>query len=188
MPFLDKLTPEECELLVSLPYRTGVWISQSDDTGGHEADEAEMQALKNIITGYTEDLLKSEFIEELMLATVGRQEKWTEWARHIDDILPDCEKALTLLAAHFDKKDIEAFKHTLLDIGVFVAQAFCEAGAGSPSLGFQLRQYRQYLFDCATALFKRQPLPHRSENENISQAEYEALEKLAATLNIKFET
>ena len=41
MSFLHNLSPEDREMLISLPYRMGYWISQSDTSGGDDSDEEE---------------------------------------------------------------------------------------------------------------------------------------------------
>jgi len=56
MNFLDQLTEDQRTLLVSLPYRAGLFVSQSDNAGGDDSDDAEMQALDNIITGYSQEI------------------------------------------------------------------------------------------------------------------------------------
>ena len=64
MSYLERFAPKQRELIVSLPYRVGLWISESDTSGGDEADEAERNALHLMMTGYAEDFLKSEVVEE----------------------------------------------------------------------------------------------------------------------------
>ena len=72
MGYLDHFSEEERQLLIKLPYRAGLWISASDTTGGDESDEAEKQALASIVRGFTEDFLKSEFVEAVMRESAAR--------------------------------------------------------------------------------------------------------------------
>jgi len=52
MSFLDDISSAERELLVSLPYRVGIFVSKSDEEGGEVSGEQELRALSNILTGY----------------------------------------------------------------------------------------------------------------------------------------
>lgn len=57
--YLENFSKEQQDFLVALPYRVGLWISATDDTGGHESDAVEKQALEQVIVAYVEDFCLS---------------------------------------------------------------------------------------------------------------------------------
>ncbi len=131
MNFLDQLTKDHRDLLVSLPYRVGLFISQSDESGGDESDEAEMQALDAIITGYSQEVFGAETVQYVVGETVQRKSEWDDWGQDVSGIEHDCYKAIDILANVVDDKEVSAFKSSLLEIGENVALAFREYGAST---------------------------------------------------------
>lgn len=132
MNFLDQLNKEQRDLLVSLPYRVGLFVSQSDNTGGDDSDDAEMQALDNIITGYAQEIFCAETVQYVISETVRRKSEWVGWSNNLDGIGGECHKALDILYDTVDEKEVNAFKNHLLEIGESVALAFREYGSGTP--------------------------------------------------------
>ena len=49
MSYLQEFTDDQRELLISLPYRTGRMVSESDAGGGDESAESEMQVLEGYL-------------------------------------------------------------------------------------------------------------------------------------------
>lgn len=182
MPFLEKLSKEQQDILVALPYRTGLWVSLSDDSGGNESDEAELSALENIVCGFAEDFCKSEVTEELMHETVSRRNEWTEWRRNIKNVPAECAEAVKWVAQHADYKNVSAFKENLMEIAFAVALAYREFD-DDVSFADKLDMYGRFAWDRVTSfVFKRAPKTH-DEIFNISRAERLALTELAQALN-----
>jgi hypothetical protein len=182
---LDKFTEEQKRLIVALPYRTGLWVSRSDSTGGAESDAAEIAALRGIITGFAEDFCKSEFVEEIMRETVARPERWTEWESATDSVPNECAEALEIIAEKLPGPDVESFRHNLMEIGMAVALAYREFDGTQSFSGrvkTYLRYYRQRLL---SALQNRQALSF-DEYLNISRTEHSALSALSRTLNLEY--
>ncbi len=132
MNFLDQLSKEERDILVALPYRVGYFVSQSDQTGGDDSDEAEMQALDNIITGYSQEVFCAETVQYIISETVKRKSEWESWSDNLENIGNECHKALDILYENVDEKEVNAFKNHLLEIGESVALAFREYGDKTP--------------------------------------------------------
>ncbi len=128
MNFLDQLNTEQRDLLVALPYRVGLFVSQSDETGGDDSDEAEMEALDNIITGYAQEIFCAETVQYVISETVKRKSEWDAWSHNLEAIGGECHKALDILYDTVDEKEVNAFKNHLLEIGESVALAFREYG------------------------------------------------------------
>lgn len=181
VPFsiFKSLPPEEQSLLVSLPYRVGYWISQSDQRGGKEASHAEMVALETIVISFIEDFCKSEFVEGLMGRTMKAKSEWPSWQAGIEKLPQECQAALASLRPYLDRDTFESFKHNLFDIALNVAQAYQEDESAS------FRDKFIYWKSCLAARLKRQPLPDFESIRRISVQEAKALVKLASILEIR---
>ena len=67
-------------VLISLPYRVGLYVSFSDTTGGFEAQEQEMQSLSNILREFAEDFCKSEFSQKVLMESLRQRALWPAWS------------------------------------------------------------------------------------------------------------
>lgn len=126
MSILDNLTDKKKERIVSLPYRVGYFISDSDKSGGAEAKDQELQVLDNILSAYCEDIFGSEPIQHVISATVARKKDWPQWTNNIHNIPDDCAFALAVFRQYESEKDADAFRGYLIEIAEAVARAFSE--------------------------------------------------------------
>lgn len=183
MSYLDHFTDDEKSFLIRLPYRAGLWVSASDTTGGDESDEAEKQALANIVRGFTEDFLKSEFVEEVMRQTVAHQAEWEGWSSDIEAIPDEVRQGIDMIAGHIDFKQVHAFKSSLMDVAVTVAMAYREFDESTP-LAVQVKIYSKFWLEYVRSyILKTQP-PIMEQYLNISHDEHRAIEALAAVLRM----
>lgn len=183
MSLLDVLSKEQQEILIALPYRTGLWVSLSDETGGDEADQAEMQALDSIVTSYAYDYCKSEMVEDLMKLTVAHKDDWAGWDEDIANVPYENRQAVEWLAGHYDYKEISSFKQTMMEIATAVAMAFREFDA-SVSLPVKIKMYKTLFADRIQAMIQRRMPTPTSEILNISESERLALTELADALKL----
>ena len=183
MSYLEHFTDDQRELLISLPYRAGLWMSESDESGGDESQEAELITLESLIIGYAEDFLKSEFVEELMRQTLAAKERWGEWGNELDNVPQECQSALERM----EPKDVLSFKQALIEIATAVAMAFREFDEEEQPVVEKVRLYSQYYWNCFLARVKKQQPPNLDAILNISRAEQEVLEKLSQALEIDLE-
>lgn len=186
MNVLNQLTEDQKTLLVSLPYRAGYWISYSDQTGGAESQAAELRVLDNIIHGFAHEVFGSEMVQHIMVETLARKDDWPRWAAGIDTIYDDCKKAVDILGAHVDDKDIKAFAARLMEISEAVALAFCEQDYEAETLLDKTR----LRFSAVVERFKPKP-NHREirslkQFANISKDERAALMGLAKALGAAY--
>jgi hypothetical protein len=186
MTDINVFTKEERDLLVALPYRTGLWLSQCDDAGGHEASGAELEALDKIVLGYSEDFLKAEFIETLMREGAARHEEWEKWRENVANVPDECKQAIDILAAKADRKSVAAFKKHLMEIARAVAMAHREFEEDM-NLSDRLWIYRRYVRGWMQAYLKKEPYASIEELLSISRIEDEALNKLAQALRVGVE-
>ncbi len=183
LAYLEQFTDDEREFLVSLPYRTGFWVSQSDDVGGDEADELESQALEAIITGFTEDFCKSEFVEELMRQALASKDQWPKWEETAADVPEDCRRAVRILEAQLEHKVVLSFKQNLIEIATTVAMAYREFDETQPFF-VKTKVYGRYFWGCMIAAILHKQPPDLDEILNISQAEQTALTTLYEALQV----
>jgi hypothetical protein len=181
MSTLDLYTEQERQLLVALPYRIGLWISMSDETGGAEADEYERQALASLLHGFATDFCKSEFVEELMRETVAKTDQWPAWSNNINAVLMEVKQALSLIREKQEYNDVESFRTSLGEIAESVALAFREYD-DDPNFFERCSVFMRYARERIKSRMKGQ-LPRPLEDfYNISAAEDQALKALANAL------
>lgn len=181
MAYLDHFSDDEKLQLIKLPYRAGLWISASDTTGGDESDEAEKQALANIVRGFTEDFLKSEFVEAVMRETVQHRDEWDQWNDQVDNIPEEIRRGIEVAARKIDYKQIAAFKNSLMDVAMTVAMAYREFNESTP-FSAQMRIYSKYWIEYLRSYVKKTQPPIMDQYLNISHDEHKALDKLSSVL------
>ncbi len=184
MSVLDKLSADQKTLIVSLPYRVGLWVSQSDDTGGDEASEKEHTALSNILDGFSQQVFGSELLQYIMNETVTRKHEWPQWEQRLDDVPKDSMAALDVLRDYVDGKEVNAYVIRLMEIGEAVAMAFSEYE--DSSLGEKFSIYSSYILYRLKARFKKQPSKSFDQFLNVSASERKALNALARSLGTTY--
>lgn len=178
MTFLDKLTPDQHALITRLPYRIGLWISQSDTAGGNEADESERQALSNILHAFAEDLFGSETLQYIMSETIRQKGNWPSWTRQVDLVPGECRDAVDLMRQYGEAKDVKAFKGHLMEIAGAVALAFREE-VSRRTVFSALGLYVSHLFSGSGRKRRR-----FGDFLNVSTSEREALGAIAEALEM----
>lgn len=126
MAFLEQFSAAEKSLIVALPYRAGLWVSQSDQTGGRRADALEHQALGRIIEGRVKGGFKSTFVHEVMKEVFARRGDWAGWASVLDRVPDECREAVALLQPRLMATDMTAYRHGIMSIARDVAMAYRE--------------------------------------------------------------
>ena len=178
----NTLNIEEKRLIVQLPYRVGLYVSESDQTGGDESDEQEAQVLASIIQGFAEDVMGAESIQHIISTTLMLKEQWGEWTADLDAVPRECEKAVGIMAQHVSPKDAKAFSTQMYEIGEAVALAFKEYEEGNliKDLMTRFRYWQDQVYH------KRHGLREKTYDEyiSISADERAALKKLAIGLQL----
>ncbi len=181
MAFLEQFSEDERNLIVSLPYKAGLWVSTIDDAGGTAADYKELEALERIISEKGKGMFESAFVHEVMAETCTRQQDWKAWADGADKVLVECTNAVKIIADRLAEKDIDAYRQNIMSIAVEVAKAFREFDADAP-LGVRLwTQYRLFL-EAIFRIIKRDKTYESESMLNISYEEDMALSKLSKAL------
>ena len=185
MNFLDQLMPDQRNLLVSLPYRVGLYISQSDQSGGDESDQAEMDALSSIVIAYSQEVFGAETVQYVVGETVQRKAEWKAWSKDLEMIEGECHRAIDILSQAVDEKEVSAFKRSLLEIGESVALAFREYGADTPIID-KIKIYMFYRKSRKEAAQKGIVAMEWDQFINISIDERKALQTIANALNTTY--
>ncbi len=163
------------KMLIALPFRVGLWVSEADKSGGTDSDVAERQVLETMVTAYAEDYLKSEFVQRSMDRTVRAQSQWEDWSRNLDYVLAECREVVNALMPIVPPKDLTAFKMNLYEIGLNVALAFTE----------REEHKRASVVDVILGLLKSKPvLDDQDPEAAISPLERVALRSLKSALGI----
>lgn len=173
---LHDMAPQERELIISLPYRVGVWMSHMDDEEGGKDDRNEKQAMMNIINGIAESIEVPAFVREIMKEVVASKDRWQEWGKNAIDIIPDVERAADFLKQRIGAKDRRNYKRLLLKIAGSVAGAYGEFGEFDKEKGMMDR-IRDWLSERGR---KKQAIDFM----NISSSEDAAIKKLMAALRL----
>src|SRR5262245_12420411 len=114
MAFLEKFSDEERELLVSLPYRAGLWISTSDHTGGGYAGDKEFSALSEVIREKASGMFESAFVHEIMADVHNCRGDWEKWAADIERVPDECRRAVELISKKLSSRDLDAYRHNIM--------------------------------------------------------------------------
>lgn len=180
MAFLEDFSQEERIRIVSLPYRVGLWISTSDSSGGHEADQQELDALEQTITRIAQGMFESAFVHEVIAEAFLNKASWPEWTGNITKVPDECLDVIRSMQGKAAQRDIDAYRHILMQIGLEVARAFREDDKNAPLVARILRMIglgvgRLFGFIHGERFVSEDIL-------NISYEEDIALNKLAQTL------
>lgn len=174
---LAEFSNEERQLLVSCPYRVGMWISNVDDIEGSARDDRrEKQALSIAIERLAKKHRKMPFASAVMRALEGAKSNWGNWAANSaeGDILQDLEAALAACKQKASKRDLSEYKHAVWQIAMIIAQAYDEDH--DPDNEMHVNNFIEWIVSM-TSKPKLQKRP-----DNISQTEKRALKKLQAVL------
>jgi hypothetical protein len=173
MAQLSSFTAEEAELLVSLPYKVGIWVSHADDVEGEGDDERESKALQSCIKAIAKLHQDQPLIAEIMAETLRRRTHWSDWAENSFHAPSDAQKAVMALRAKGSSANLKHYRAALMEIAAAVARAHSEFGAFDEAES-------EGIFSKIAGTFKS--LSDADHPTNVSASEDSALSKLAAAL------
>jgi hypothetical protein len=183
MTFLDKFSRHEQEMLISLPYRAGVWITYADGAQQHVATERETAALNEIIIEKGRSIFESAFVYEVMAEICRRREDWKYWSLNVEAVPADCATACKIITAKLGPHDLNVYRETVMDIATTVAHAFREFDSDAP-LSLRISTYTKLIAHGLIALFRTGKI-ESSEFLNISYDEHVALTRLSDSLGLQ---
>lgn len=173
--FLSTLNDDERMLVVSIPYRIGIWVSHADDEGGGRDDSSEAKALEKVFSTLARSKNLPPFIAAVLDEIQSSQDRWPEWEASAFDTLDDSTRVLALLESRASAADNSNYKKLLKKVAFRVAGAHGEFGEIDEPEGFFAR--------LAAGFRKLKPSAQAEDFMNISPAEEEALQNLARTID-----
>jgi hypothetical protein len=131
MSYLEHFSKEERDLIVALPYRVGLMVSNADETGGIAAAEAESEAMEYLIEHRGQGSVMSKFVAEVMSETQARKNEWHMWGEDLENVFDECKRALEIIdhnvkISRLSEKAEEAYRMNLMAIATEVAVSFRE--------------------------------------------------------------
>lgn len=177
MSSFKSLSKPDQELLISVPYRTGIWISNADDVETRKVDDKrERQVLAMMIKRMASSHRKMPFASGIMKYILSAESRWGTWQNNAEEavILEDIDKAVKICRDQLSPRHFEEYKKAVWQIGLSVAHAFDESA--DPDGEMHVNHFFEWIASfIAAPKFKKAP-------ENISDEEKTALKKLQAVL------
>lgn len=184
MSFLENLSNDEKTLLVSLPYRAGLWVSHADDKGRGAGKTHELKTIEGVITRLSEGMIASAFVHEVMQATNARRDEWPSWSLQTGTVPDEARAAVALLKRKMMPQDAEAYVQIIMTIAYETAYAFREFDR-TVSIPIRIWVGLQLAWE---AFIRTGNKDYRLESlTNISLAEDEAIALLAQALTLETE-
>ena len=128
MTSLSDFSGSELELIASLPYKVGVFVSHADDADGETDDEKEMAALEaciKAIAGLHDD---QPFTAEVLGQTLSMKTEWPRWAAQSFNVPDAAREGAVLLQGRASESEFKNYCAALMEIASTVAQAYGEFG------------------------------------------------------------
>ncbi len=179
---IEKFSEEEAALLVSLPYRAGVWISEADDEEGGHDDTQEEEALAEMLKKFAGMEIGSPFTKELAESILGSRHLWPKWQTQIFTIVEDSREAIKLVEAKLGKGKAKNYRLMVLRIASHVAKAADEFDDFNPEEESH-SAFGGFIKKVAGTIAPSTQ-KDKSHEANISPAERTALEELSAALAV----
>ncbi len=177
---LSQLSKDDERLLISLPYRAGLYVSFADTTGGWQAQDREIQSLTSILQEFSQDYFKTEFTRLILMETLAARIDWLAWSRDIQKVPEQAKHISQILASFMEAGELEAFFDVMLDVAVTVAMAFQEYN--EPSAAPADDAGAGVIKSLIARLMGDKKQGHPLSHANISEQEKKALYTLSESL------
>jgi len=174
---MSDLTAQDKALMISLPYRVGIWVSQVDDIENRKMDDKrEEKVLEIAIEKMAGAHRKMPFAAQIMTQVSKSKSQWKSWKMTADEksVLADLEIIISKAEAALKPAQVKQYKQAVWQTGILVAQAYDEND--DPDGEMHMNHFAEWVgsFFAAPKL-KKAP-------ENMSEKEKTALKKLRAVL------
>jgi len=174
---MSELTPQDKTIMISLPYRVGIWISQVDDVENRKMDDKkEEKVLEIAIQKMAQSHRKMPFAANIMKQIENSKGQWKNWKALSDEktVLADLETVITKCETSLKPDQVKQYKQAVWQTGILVAQAYDESF--DPDGEMHVNHFAEWVGSFFSAP-KLQKAP-----ENMSEKEKSALKKLRAVL------
>lgn len=178
MPYFSDFQWEELSLILSIPYRAGVYLSHADDVPGCDRDDTKEQlvlekTLKKLRSKVDNKTLAAGVLDDIL----NHKDHWPAWGASADSVLSDVPRAVRLIHDRLPDSELTLYRKCVFSVAKAVAMAANEQDGMQDSFsdipgGGLLRKFRDWM---ETRNVENMP-------ENISKAEKVALQKLQSAL------
>ncbi len=179
MTTLSSFTPEDADLIVSLPYRVGMHVSYSEDESGELDDSLEMKAMETKLREVESKADDGSLIKEIAGATLSSKDKWEAWSQGVFNIEPLCENAVNVLKTKANDSEVKSYIRMCLDVASGVARAYGEFGdegqEESSGIIGKIMEEISKVIPCVKGQEADHPM-------NVSAAEDSAIERIGAAM------
>ena len=128
MAEIERFLPADQDLLVSLFYRVGQWMSHIDDTDtGEESEAIEEEHMFKILNKLSKSANAGPLANEIATEAIRQKGSWARWAKQADHVLGDIPRAKALIKGQGTQEEFVAFGRSLVTIATAVARAYREA-------------------------------------------------------------
>ncbi len=177
MATLENFSPEDKELLVSLPYKVGIYISYAEDAEGETDDQREMKALRHCIAGIAKLHEDDALIQEIMKQCLGSKDNWDRWADESFHAPAAASQTIAALKTKAPENTVKKYRAAILEVAGTVARAYGEFGEFD-------EDEAEGFFGKIIGSFAGLAHDDKGHPMNVSAAEDSAMSKLAAALKI----
>lgn len=175
MTQLSSFSSEDQGLIISLPYRAGLYVSYADDEDGERDDEMEMRAMEACLKEIAKVHEGHALTQEVAAEILGRKEDWNVWSQGVFNIEPLCEQAVLVLKEKASESEVKDYIKMVLEITTAVAQAYGEFGEEEPEVGFFGKAMGRIFGNFGSSDDANHPM-------NVSAAEDGAISRISAAL------
>ena len=168
-------------MIVSLPYRAGIWVSMADEKGAGAARAHELKKIESVISCLSEGMFASAFVHEVIVETKLRHDQWPVWALQTGTVTDDARHVVVALQTKMMPQDAEAYVQTIMTVAYETAYAFREFDR-TVSIPIRIWVWLRLMWE---AFIRTGNKDYRLESvANISLAEDEAIGLLAEALHL----
>ncbi len=128
MTSLSDFSPEDRDIIASLPYRVGIHVSYADDEDGERDDELEVLAMEGCLKALARHHDGESLTKEISSYILKSKDKWDAWSQGVFNITPLCEDAVKRLQVTANSSEVQDYIKSTLNIATAVAQAYGEFG------------------------------------------------------------
>jgi hypothetical protein len=126
---------EELILILSIPYRAGIWMSHKDDIELTERDDQkERMALEAVLERILNKSGGKSFVRGVVREIIVHKAEWQGWADAADTVLDDIDRAIALVDARLPAPEALQYRKCIFHVAKTVAMAAYEGGASSAGL------------------------------------------------------
>ena len=180
MSTFKSFNEKQIHMIISIPYRAGVWIGGVDDVDGLKDDHKEQKALLAILRALEDSKHQHEFVKKIMFDILHATNMWPVWSKREAKFLDDCAKVIKLLHKKAGKDVLTNYQRAVWQVASVVAQAHKE---NTDPDDIPEALILQFADEIAEKFSK--PTLSLSHPENVSDIEKKALAQLKLALQGK---